>query len=213
MTESAPRLHAFDLDRTLRPGFLMSDAIAYGIEEGFVDPEAINDFVEPTLDDVAYFNGQLKNRPLRQFERLLDRITDEASLVTYDWAKEHFSDHPEAIHAALSLSPDFLVDAYARGLGTVSHSRGTRFVTKEDMFLGDVYVLKKVKAARKLMQLVGAPGLSMAASDHISDVPLLKLAESAAVINPDEALEAQALEHDWQIIWTDEYSDPQNAVA
>jgi phosphoserine phosphatase len=196
-------LCVWDLDGTMRPGNLMADAINHAAGIGIID---INRFVNPEapdLPELIYFVGAIAQQSRRQFTDLTDRLSDEAPSQIYPWALERLEsqptrgDHPIVV----SQSPDFLVRAFGRGIDAVRHSGGSHFETKALNFSGKAITLDKLNAAKRYTREKGFnKQFGFAAGDSFTDVPILKSAKAAAVVNPNQNLYELAKEHGWEII-------------
>lgn len=198
------RLAAWDLDGTIRPGSLLSDAVQHGISEGFMDPTRFVDPTTPTYEEVDYFVAALANRSRKDFQAVTDRLSDEAPLQAYPWALEELKrQNTEGQAIILSHSPDFLVRAFAKGLG-VRKASGSWFHTSRLMFSGRAVTLKKQEALSRYMRSQGIGDLSFAAGDSEHDLPLLERAERSVVVNPSIVLAKLALDRGWHIIRTEE---------
>lgn len=194
-------LSAWDIDGTLRPGSLLADAVAHGIERGFIDPARFVDPACPSYAEVDYFIEAVTHRSRHDFKELLDRMSDEAAADIYPWAAERLlaQDSPVLI----SHSPDFLVKAFGRGIH-VARCSGSYFHTRDLTFSGRAVTNDKARALRRYMRKAGLAQLAFAAGDSEADLPLLSKAEHSVVVNPGPHLTALALSHGWEVVTTDE---------
>jgi phosphoserine phosphatase len=134
---------------------------------------------------------------------LIEKIEDEARTSAYPFALERLEYQAEHSHPVIfSLSPAFMVKAFARGLGTVRHARGTYFHTQSNVFSGHRKTLEKVTAVRRYQREKSLPVLSFAAGDTVHDLGVLNRAESCLVVNPGEELTEIAESKNWEIIRT-----------
>lgn len=196
-------LCAYDLDGTIRPGCLLTEALKHGAEAGFIDLSQFKDPDNPTYDEVDYFVSAITRRSRREFIELTDRLSDEAKDQAYPWALERLSAHHEDKHVIIvSHAPDFLVRAFARGLGTIRRGRGSWFHTTDHVFSGRAVTLDKRQATNRYMREHGLAHFAFAAGDTLNDLPILERATEATVVNPDKTLAAMASEQGWEIITT-----------
>lgn len=200
-------LNAYDLDGTIRPGTLVSEAIHFGAALGFVDLDRFQDPDAPSYDEAWYFVDALTGQSAKVFKELTDKISDEARDHSFDWALERMETqaNKENDHIIIiSHAPDFLVRAFVRGLGIVHHGRGSWYHTSNLVFSGRAVKLDKSRAASRYMRERRLSNFAFAAGDTQHDLPLLSRAETAVVVNPDEALAETAQEKGWEIITTEQ---------
>lgn len=193
----------WDLDGTIRPGSLSSDALVHGIEAGFIDPTPFKDPTDLQYDEVDDFMKALSQQSRAVFTELLDRISDEAKAEAFPWALERLKEQHDTYHPViLSHSPDFLVRAFARGLGLVRHARGSYFHTKDLVFSGRAQTLHKARAASRYSREKGITTVRFGAGDGEADIPILQRAEHAVAVNPTGRLLEVATTNNWEIVVT-----------
>ena len=196
-------LSAWDLDGTIRPGSLLGDAIAYGIQNGFIDPARYTDPSRPTYEDADTFIEHITGRHRHDFAGLMQQLGEEAREQTSPWALERLEAQArEGMVVVLSHSPDFLVKAFCYGLG-IRTASGSYFHTRNYIFSGRTALLDKRRMLARHLREAGIDHLSFAAGDSIHDVPMLIRARHAVVVNPDEELTKLAQQSNWEIIRTD----------
>jgi HAD superfamily phosphoserine phosphatase-like hydrolase len=100
----------------------------------------------------------------------------------------------------LSSSPDFLVEAIALRFG-FDQWRGTEYAIDKEGFFCHIASLIEGSVKLKLAIDAAAPfKTTIAYSDSEDDLPLLKWAKKAVVVQPSRELKKQALLHDWEIL-------------
>lgn len=104
----------------------------------------------------------------------------------------------------VSASGEEIVAPIARALGA-THAMGTRMVTEDGKYTGDVafycYGEAKAAAIRELAALEGYPlEHCYAYSDSITDLPMLRSVGHPTVVNPDRALRKEAAAQGWPVL-------------
>jgi phosphoserine phosphatase len=152
-------LCVWDLDGTLRPGFLMGDAIAHAADMGLVDISVFANPSAPDYQELHHFMAAVTAQPRNVFGNLMDRLSEEATTQIYPWAHERIETQvKEGLHPIIvSQSPAFLVKAFARGITGVQHARGSYLETKELKFTGKASSLDKMRAALRYAYEHGLP--------------------------------------------------------
>lgn len=201
-------LCAWDVDGTIRPGFLFGEAVAHAAGEGIIDGDRIGDVSNPTWPEVRYFFESLQGVPVNKFAGLVQRVEEEATDRAYPWAIEMMLGQVDAgNHVVLfSTSPDFLVRAFGRGLGSkrVSHARGSWYHTRDGVFSGRAVTLDKVRAAKRCIREHRLSGFLFAAGDSLPDTYLLHRANRGLLVNPTGELTVAAAQHSWEVVNTEE---------
>lgn len=193
-------LSVWDLDGTIRPGSLLSEAVQFGISEGFVDPAEFADPKQPTYTEVDYFVRAITNRSRKTFNTLTDRISDEARAHSFPWSLGEIDTQRRNGHPIIiSHSPDFLVRAFARGIG-VNHGHGSYFHTSKHIFSGHAVTSKKGAALSRYMRRHGFESLASGFGDTVADLPVLERADRPVAVNPSPVLAKIAEEKGWEIV-------------
>lgn len=199
-------LNVYDLDGTIRPGTLTGDVIQFGAAAGFIDVSKFKNPGNPGYEEIKYFLSALAGQSIRVFKELTDKISDEARDISFDWAIERMEGQAkrEDSHIIIaSHGPDFMVRAFARGLDIVHRGRGSWFHTSGLVFSGRAATLDKQRAATRYMREQNLSRFAFAAGDTTHDLPLLRRAKEAVVVNPTEELTKMAEAENWEVIRTD----------
>lgn len=193
-------LSVWDLDGTIRPGSLLATAVQHGINEGFVDSSEFANPAAPTYAEVDYFVRAITNRSRKDFTALTNQISDEAREQSYPWSLEEIDAQIKTGHPIIiSHSPDFLVKAFARGVG-VRHGHGSYFHTSRHIFSGRAVTSKKSVALTRYMNRHGFDSLAFGAGDSAADIPILERARRPVAVNPSPELAALAQAKNWEIV-------------
>lgn len=194
---------AWDLDGTIRPGSLLADAVLHGIQAGFIDETRFADPTCPSYGEVDYFVEAITARSRKDFLDVTEKLSDEARQQAYPWALERIQEQISNDQHALILShsPDFLVRAFARGLG-VRRGSGSHFHTSGLVFSGRAVTLDKQRALSRYLRQNELERVAFGAGDTESDLPLLTRAEHGLVVNPSAHLAELAMINSWEIIST-----------
>lgn len=193
-------LSVWDLDGTIRPGSLLATAVQHGISEGFVDPSEFADPTAPTYAEVDYFVRAITHRSRKDFTALTDQLSDEAREQSFPWSLNEIDAQIKAGHPIIiSHSPDFLVRAFARGIG-VKHGHGSYFHTSRHIFSGRAVTSKKSVALSRYMNRHGFDSLAFGAGDSVADIPVLERAERPVAVNPSPELAEIAQAKKWEIV-------------
>lgn len=196
-------LCAYDIDGTIREGSLLGDAVVHGVKEGFINQERFADPLQPHYNEVDYFVEAITGRSRTVFNEMTDWLADSAHEQTMPWALDRLEHQRQQglYRALISHSPDFVVKAYARGLG-VEHGHGSFFHTKDLVFSGRSSLRNKVRTVTSHVRIRQLGGIAFAAGDSTYDVPMLLRANHAAVVNPPANLQQLAIKHNWEVINT-----------
>jgi len=199
----AEKLSVWDIDGTMRPGSLLIDTIKHGVKEGLFDPASFADVDNLTREHLDAFVRSVKGQSHSHFNEFTDMISDEAEASLFPWAQAELAQQRErGDHiVALSLSPDFVVRAFTRGLG-LHHGSGSFYGTNGLAFTGHAVDLNKVRKLARYRRQHGLGPAAWAAGDSESDVRVLTKAERAVVVNPSEKLARLAFEYGWQTVIT-----------
>ncbi len=196
-------LYVWDLDGTIRQGSLLGDAVMHGIAAGFMDAKDYATPAHPAYADADTFLRDITGHSRREFTELITRLGEQARAQANPWALAKLEEQRQAgTILVLSHSPDFLVKAYCHGLG-ISAASGSYFHTQKYVFSGRAVLLDKRRMLAKHLRKAGASRAAFAAGDSINDLPLLKRAEQAVVINPSEELALVAAQNGWEIVRTE----------
>lgn len=152
--------------------------------------------------------GFIEGREEREIRRLSEEVVDTILLKklwtgTVNIAQQHLA----AGHQVwlVTASPQHVASELARRLGFTG-AIGTRVEVKDGLFTGKldgnpVHGAEKARAIEALAE-GGFIDLSrsVAYSDSLNDLPLLKAVAHAVTVNPERRLRALARKYDWPII-------------
>jgi|SRR6185437_3596499 len=97
------KLCVWDLDGTIRPGCLMTDAVRHCAEMGWTDL-VIAEPAYPNPEEVSSFVRTITGKSLSDFHHLTARLQPEALQQCYPWALEQLQEqaaagiHRPAVH-------------------------------------------------------------------------------------------------------------------
>ena len=178
--------------------------MVYCAQQGWTDYTFENP-IHPTRADIQAFVQTLISHSVKDFGLLTDQLADEARQQTYPWALEqleHQAKQQDHI-LLLSMSPAFLVRAYARGLRLFDHASGTYFHTQQLVFSGRTKTLDKPNHLKRYLKVrdIGEAAIAFAAGDSMrNDGPILQQANHPVAVNPDRELRQHAIARGWEIV-------------
>lgn len=198
------RLCAFDVDGTLRDereGSLMTTALRYGAEIGFIDPVRCSDALSPGASETE-IAAALAGVALSNFNAFIQHLSETAPEETFPWARQIINEERAAGSGIIvvSQSASFLVRAYAAGLD-IGLALGSHYHMTNQTFTGQVTLLNKGAAVATYNR---GEQLKLAAGNGMSDVAVLEQAKRAIVVNPGAELGRLALARGWEIIRADQ---------
>jgi len=218
---SAPLVFV-DIDNTLLPGaavFLFaleawrnklltfSDVVPAMFEQRHFKRRGESDHRVASIQERAL--SLIRGHRVEEFDRVA-RLTFERRISKrlFPEVIEVLRKHLDAGHKVflISASPQGLVDVISEKLG-LAGGVGTQLDVKDGVFTGELRgsLLRgdgKRLAALALAQTHGAHlAQCYALADSVADLSLLESVGHPRAINPDQALQKEALARDWPIIW------------
>jgi HAD superfamily hydrolase (TIGR01490 family) len=163
-----------------------------------------NSFKEYEQTLVVVFDEALKGISMAEFKQAVGKVFDEYKEQVYTYTRDLIEElrSKDYMLFALSGSPDFIVDLFARFYGFDDYA-GTVYLTKDGRFTGKSNVAVGQKAIL-LESLVKKHNLSfsgsLAVGDSESDIPMLELCGRPIAFNPTKGLFEHARQAGWQVV-------------
>jgi HAD superfamily hydrolase (TIGR01490 family) len=209
----------FDLDKTI---IAKSSVLVFGKQffaGGLINRRAV---LKATYAQLVYMAGADEDQIERIRRHLTEMIAgwdvsqvrsivaetlhDVVTPIVYDEATELIADHRAEGRdvVIVSASGAEMVEPIGEMLGA-DHVIATTVVVEDEKYTGDIefyaYGENKALAITRLAEQRGYDlGRCHAYSDSVSDLPMLEAVGHPAVVNPDRALRAIALERGWPIL-------------
>jgi HAD superfamily hydrolase (TIGR01490 family) len=157
---------------------------------------------EETL--VTVFDEALKGISLAEFKQAVGKVFDDYKEQVYTYTRDLIEElrSKDYILFALSGSPDFIVDLFAKFYdfddyaGTVYTIKEGRFTGKSNVAVGQKAVLLELLIKKHNLNYSGSVGVG----DSESDIPVLELCDRPIAFNPTKGLFEYAKQAGWQVV-------------
>ncbi|HVY67610.1 MAG TPA: HAD-IB family phosphatase [Patescibacteria group bacterium] len=156
---------------------------------------------------VEIYNRRIAGQSLKRARRVAAGVIAQQKDRVYRFSRDLIKQcrRQNYFLAAISGSPSYIVELYARGMG-FDWFCGTELEVAGGKFTGRVAnldpALRKDKVIRQLVG--GYPALnlsrSLAVGDTESDIAMLKLVGRPIAFNPNQELAAAARRHGWRLV-------------